>query len=109
MALNEEIRVSHVELRKYASEMERIQKAYVTLISQAEDETKKLRALWTGEAAEQYVASFTKVKASCSEYIEMMKTTILSLNETADSYESGIHQVMEAADSLPKLSGNTMR
>ncbi len=109
MATMEELRVSPAELRKYASEMERIQKTYVTLISQAEDETKKLRTLWTGEAAEQYVSSFTTVKTTCNEYIETLRATILSLNETADNYERNIAQVKAAADDLPKLSGNTMR
>ncbi len=109
MAMNEEIRVDHHELRKYASEMEKIQKTYVTLISQAEDESKKLRTLWTGEAAEQYTTSFNSIKTGCLEYIETLKATIISLNETADNYEHSIHQVMEAAENLPKLSGNTMR
>ncbi len=109
MALNEEIRVDHHEIRKYASEMEKIQKTYTTLISQADDETKKLRVLWTGEAAEQYISSFNKVKTTCLEYIETLRATIVALNETADNYERSIHQVMESAEDLPRLSGNTMR
>ncbi len=106
---NEELRVSPAQLRKYASEMERVQKTYVTLISQAEDETKKLKPIWTGEAAEVYMSSFAKVKTSCSEYIETLRTTITALNETADNYERNIEKVRSAADELPKLSGNTMR
>ncbi len=109
MAINEELRVSPEELRKYASEMERIQKTYTTLISQAEDETKKLKTLWTGEAADQYMSSFNSVKATCSEYIETLKATITSLNETADNYERNIQQVKSAAEDLPKLSSNPMR
>ncbi len=109
MASNQELRVSPAELRKYASEMEKIQKTYVTLISQADDELKKLKPIWTGAAAEQYTTTFTKAKTTCSEYIESLKLTIASLNETADNYERNIQQVKSAADDLPKLSGNTMR
>ncbi len=109
MATSEELRVNPAELRKYASEMEKIQKTYTTLISQANDETNKLKPIWTGAAAEQYMSSFTKVKTTCTEYIETLKATIVALNETADNYDRNIQKVKSAADDLPKLSGNTMR
>ncbi len=109
MAVNDELRVSPAELRKYASELEKVQKMYVTLISQAEDETKKLRPIWTGAAAEQYMSSFTKSKTICLDYIETLKATIASLNETADNYDRNIQKVKSAAEELPSLSGNTMR
>ncbi len=109
MATNEELRVSPAELRKYASEMEKIYKVYVTLISQADDEMKKLKPIWTGAAAEQYTTTFNKAKTICSEYIETLKLTITSLNESADNYDRNIQQIKSAADELPRLSGNTMR
>ncbi len=104
----EELKVNPAELRKYASDMQKIQSTYSNLLTQAEDETKKLRPIWTGAAAEQYMSTFTTVKTKCTEYIETLRQTIEALNETAENYERNIEKIKSAAEDLPKLSENTM-
>ena len=97
------LQVDAAKLRSLAESVDKVQTGLRDSCYSAKAQIDRLKNIWTGEAANSYQTSFTKLMDACNESLETLGKMVNSVYETADRYDKTLKTVQNDVKNIPKL------